>query len=79
MWKSENENATATFHSYLRHGIRIVFGIMPFAWLTYGWTLQFAVGGIACPLIAAFFCGIGNTVALATLDVYCDGTHTPRS
>lgn len=55
----------------LNAGIYASFFIIPAAFLLYGWGLQYQVGGLALPIVAAFFCAAGLLIAFASLNTYC--------
>ncbi|KAI0599590.1 major facilitator superfamily domain-containing protein [Biscogniauxia sp. FL1348] len=47
------------------------FFITPVSSLIYGWGLQYRVGGLALPIVTAFFCGAGLLMAFASVNTYC--------
>lgn len=55
----------------LNAGITALFGIVPLSFLVYGWGLQYNAGGLALPIVAAFFCAMGLLMAFASLNTYC--------
>lgn len=57
----------------LHSGMLAFFFIMPAASLIYGWCLDFNVGGLAVPIVAAFFTGFGLMAAFSSLNTYCAG------
>ncbi|CAG8055701.1 unnamed protein product [Penicillium olsonii] len=54
----------------LNSGLATLFGVLPAATLIYGWTLEEEVGGMAVPIIAAFFAGAGLMGAFNALNTY---------
>lgn len=57
----------------LNSGIATLFGVLPAAALIYCWTLEEEVGGMAVPVIAAFFAGAGLLGAFNALNTYSAG------
>jgi MFS family permease len=55
----------------LNSGMVAFFLIIPATSLIYGWGLQYEVGGLALPIITAFFCGVGLMLAFTSLNTYC--------
>lgn len=49
------------------------FAIIPVASMIYGWCLQYEFGGLALPIVAAFFVGFGLMAAFSSLNTYCGG------
>ncbi|KAI5918471.1 synaptic vesicle transporter [Camillea tinctor] len=47
------------------------FFITPVSSLIYGWGLQYEVGGLALPIVTAFFAAAGLLIAFASLNTYC--------
>ncbi|KZF24913.1 synaptic vesicle transporter [Xylona heveae TC161] len=54
----------------LNSGLLTLFFVLPAASLIYGWTLQKEVGGIALPIICAFFGGAGLMGSFNGLNTY---------
>lgn len=55
----------------LHSGIVCFFVIIPAASMIYGWCLQYEFGGLALPIVAAFFVGFGLMAAFSSLNTYC--------
>ncbi|KAI1486759.1 synaptic vesicle transporter [Biscogniauxia mediterranea] len=55
----------------LHSGIISFFFITPVSSLLYGWGLQYEVGGLALPIVTAFFCAAGLLMAFASVNAYC--------
>lgn len=55
----------------LRSGAIAFFFLIPASSLIYSWGLQYEVGGLALPIVTAFFCAAGLLVAFASLNTYC--------
>ncbi|KAI9168013.1 putative mfs protein [Paramyrothecium foliicola] len=55
----------------LNSGLIAFFFVIPVASLIYGWGLEYEVGGLALPIISAFFCGVGVMLAFTSLNTYC--------
>ncbi|PYH87929.1 MFS general substrate transporter, partial [Aspergillus ellipticus CBS 707.79] len=54
----------------LNSGLITLLGVLPVAALVYGWTLQEGKGGMAVPIIAAFFGGAGLMGSFNGLNTY---------
>ncbi|PWY82172.1 synaptic vesicle transporter [Aspergillus heteromorphus CBS 117.55] len=54
----------------LNSGLITLLGVLPVAALVYGWTLQEGVGGMAVPIVAAFFGGVGLMGSFNGLNTY---------
>ncbi|KAJ9138399.1 Major facilitator superfamily domain, general substrate transporter [Pleurostoma richardsiae] len=54
----------------LNSGLSTLFGILPISVLLYAWGLQKRFGGLALPLVAAFWVGIGLMGTLSGLYTY---------
>lgn len=48
-------------------------GVLPVAVLVYGWTLEKRAGGMAVPIIAAFWAGVGLMGSFNGLNTYAAG------
>lgn len=57
----------------LNSGLATLFGVLPAAALIYGWTLDQETGGMAVPIVAAFFGGWGLMGSFNGLNTYCAG------
>jgi len=57
----------------LNSGLSTLFGILPISVLLYAWGLQKRFGGLALPLVAAFWVGIGLMGTLSGLYTYTAG------
>ncbi|PLB50373.1 putative MFS transporter [Aspergillus steynii IBT 23096] len=55
----------------LHSGLATLFGVLPAAALVYGWTLDQEKGGMAVPIVAAFFGGWGLMGSFNGLNTYC--------
>lgn len=58
----------------LNSGLATLFLVLPASTLIYGWTLQEKVGGMAVPIISAFFAGIALLGAFNGLNTYSAGS-----
>ncbi|KAK6065399.1 major facilitator superfamily transporter [Seiridium cupressi] len=54
----------------LHSGLVGLFGVLPAAALIFGWTLEKEVGGLAVPIISAFWIGIGLMGTFNSLNTY---------
>ncbi|OGM46263.1 MFS transporter [Aspergillus bombycis] len=54
----------------LNSGLVTLFAVLPVSALIYGWTLQEEKGGMAVPILAAFFAGWGLMGSFNTLNTY---------
>jgi hypothetical protein len=61
----------------LNSGLATLFAVVPISTLIYCWTLQKEVGGMAVPIIAAFFAGAGLLGAFNGLNTYSAGKYYP--
>jgi hypothetical protein len=57
----------------LNSGLITLFGVLPASILIYGWTLQERKGGMALPIIVAFFGGWGLMGSFNCLNTYVAG------
>lgn len=57
----------------LNSGLLTLFFVLPAATLIYGWTLQAEVGGMAVPIISAFWGGAGLMGSFNALNTYTAG------
>ncbi|OBU00378.1 hypothetical protein VE01_01648 [Pseudogymnoascus verrucosus] len=57
----------------LNSGLLTLFFVLPAATLVYGWTLQKEVGGVAVPIISAFWGGAGLMGSFNALNTYTAG------
>ena len=57
----------------LNSGLLTLFFVLPAATLIYGWTLQEEVGGMAVPIISAFWGGAGLMGSFNALNTYTAG------
>lgn len=57
----------------LNSGLAMLCGVLPVAVLVYGWTLEKRAGGMAVPIIAAFWAGIGLMGSFNGLNTYAAG------
>jgi hypothetical protein len=57
----------------LNSGLATLCGVLPIAVLVYGWTLETRAGGMAVPVIAAFFAGVGLMGSFNGLNTYAAG------
>ncbi|KAK1138933.1 hypothetical protein N8T08_001673 [Aspergillus melleus] len=57
----------------LNSGLATLFGVLPAAALVYGWTLDQEKGGMAVPIVAAFFGGWGLMGSFNGLNTYVAG------
>lgn len=57
----------------LNSGLITLFGVLPVSTLIYGWTLQGGVGGMALPIVCAFFAGAGLMGSFNGLNTYTAG------
>ncbi|KAK4622138.1 MFS-type transporter ppsE [Fulvia fulva] len=55
----------------LRSGFASFFFVIPAASLIFGWCIEEQVGGLAIPIVTAFFSAAGLLAALAGLNTYC--------
>lgn len=55
----------------LNSGLSSFFFLAPVSSLIYGWGLQYEVGGLALPIVTAFFSAVGINMAFASLNTYC--------
>lgn len=51
--------------------------ILPISLLLFGWGLQESIGGLALPIVAAFWAGVGLMGTFNALNTYTAGTLTP--
>ncbi|PYH49254.1 putative MFS transporter [Aspergillus saccharolyticus JOP 1030-1] len=63
-------NGTRLPQDRLNSGLITLLGILPAGALVYGWTLQEGKGGMAVPIIAAFFGGCGLMGSFNGLNTY---------
>lgn len=61
----------------LRSGFVSYFLVVPAASLVFGWGVDKHVGGLALPIVAAFFGAAGMLAAFAGLNTYCAGELLP--
>ncbi|RHZ60618.1 hypothetical protein CDV55_104679 [Aspergillus turcosus] len=54
----------------LNSGLATLCGVLPIAVLVYGWTLETRAGGMAVPVIAAFWAGVGLMGSFNGLNTY---------
>ncbi|KAF4258520.1 hypothetical protein KXW98_006395 [Aspergillus fumigatus] len=54
----------------LNSGLAMLCGVLPVAVLVYGWTLEKRAGGMAVPIIAAFWAGVGLMGSFNGLNTY---------
>ncbi|KAF7121767.1 hypothetical protein CNMCM5793_009320 [Aspergillus hiratsukae] len=54
----------------LNSGLVTLCGVLPIAVLVYGWTLETRAGGMAVPVIAAFWAGVGLMGSFNGLNTY---------
>lgn len=57
----------------LRSGFASWFLVIPAASLIFGWGIEKHVGGLALPIVTAFFSATGILAAFAGLNTYCAG------
>jgi MFS family permease len=57
----------------LNSGLATLCVVLPIAVLVYGWTLQTRAGGMAVPVIAAFWAGVGLMGSFNGLNTYAAG------
>lgn len=57
----------------LNSGLASLYGLVSAAALVYGWTLQMEVGGMAVPIVSAFFGGFGLMAPFSALNTYAAG------
>jgi hypothetical protein len=63
----------------LKSGLIMLFAVLPGATLVYAWTLQEEKGGMAVPIIAGFFGGMGLMGSFNGLNTYAAGLFLPPS
>lgn len=65
----------------LNSGLITLLGVLPVSTLIYGWTLQGEVGGMALPIVCAFFAGAGLMGSFNGLNTYTAGIspYSPHS
>lgn len=51
--------------------------ILPISMLLLGWGLQESIGGLALPIVAAFWAGVGLMGTFNALNTYTAGTSPP--
>lgn len=61
----------------LNSGLLTLLGVLPVSALIFGWTLQEEAGGMAVPIISAFFGGFGLTGSFNGLNTYNAGAFPP--
>ncbi|KAH8694295.1 major facilitator superfamily domain-containing protein [Talaromyces proteolyticus] len=54
----------------LNSGLFMILGVLPLSTLIYAWTLQKEIGGMAVPIISAFFAGLGLMGIFNSLNTY---------
>lgn len=59
----------------LNSGLLSLFLVLPAGGLIYGWTLQAEKGGMAVPIISAFFSGAGLMGSFNGLNTYAAGEY----
>lgn len=59
----------------LSSGLVGLFVILPAAILVFAWPLQFEKGGLALPIIAAFFIGLGLMGTFNGINTYMAGKY----
>ena len=60
----------------LNSGLATLLGVLPISVLIYGWTLEMEKGGMAVPIISAFFGGLGLMGSFNGLNTYAAGKYT---
>ncbi|KIW00319.1 uncharacterized protein PV09_08206 [Verruconis gallopava] len=55
----------------LRSGFPSWFILIPIAYLMFGWGVQYQIGGLAWPIVTAFFTSVGILSAFAGVNTYC--------
>ncbi|ORY64839.1 major facilitator superfamily domain-containing protein [Pseudomassariella vexata] len=55
----------------LHSGMISFFFLIPISSLIYGWGLEYQIGGMALPIVTAFFCAMGLTMAFSSVNTYC--------
>ncbi|TKX23961.1 MFS transporter-like protein 64 [Elsinoe australis] len=55
----------------LRAGSWAFFAVIPVSSMVYGWCLQYSKGGLAVPIVAAFWWAAGLMAAFSGLNAYC--------
>ena len=60
----------------LNSGVLAMIFVVPGAALTFGWTLQEEVGGMAVPVIMSFVAGAGLMGSFNGLNTYTAGTYS---
>lgn len=63
----------------LNSSLVYIVGVLPISILLYGWALQKTLGGLALPIVMAFWIGTGLMGAWNALNTYSAGTVTPFS
>jgi predicted MFS family arabinose efflux permease len=63
----------------LRSGFVSWFVVIPAASLLFGWGVEQKVGGLALPVVSAFFAAAGILAAFAGLNTYCAGESVPSN
>jgi hypothetical protein len=61
----------------LNSGLATLCVVLPVAVLVYGWTLEMRAGGMAVPVIAAFWAGVGLMGSFNGLNTYAAGEFFP--
>lgn len=75
----ENRHGLRLPQDRLRSGFISWFLVIPAASLTFGWGVDQKVGGLALPIVTAFFTAAGILAAFAGLNTYCAGKFPQSS
>ncbi|KAH8599111.1 major facilitator superfamily domain-containing protein [Bisporella sp. PMI_857] len=67
----EKRNGLRLPQDRLNSGLWSFFLMIPASTLLYGWCLELSFGGLALPIVSAFFCGLGLMLAFNSLNTYC--------
>lgn len=61
----------------LNSGLIGMFVVLPISMLLYAWGLEKGVGGLALPIVAAFWIGVGLMGSFNSLNTYTAGEQVP--
>lgn len=59
----------------LNSGLTGLFIVLPISMLLYAWSLEKGFGGLALPIVAAFWIGVGTMGTFNALNTYTAGKH----
>ncbi|GME66550.1 unnamed protein product [[Candida] boidinii] len=69
--RGEKCNGTTTPEDRLYAPCFALLVVLPATMIVYGWTLEYAAGGIAVPIVCMFIAGFGQALAFPGINAYC--------